>query len=185
MRPPTLQEEDTPVRYREMERKDGTHSDETAQLPANIAIKRILKEYSAKYELSREPFHDIAVALDPPNSLNLDSHSEILDFLEDDGRQNLTEPIVRELRHGPSHMSTEIDSDKQVVRIYNNRRRDRTVDRTVTFDEVPEYYYAISDLLIALSHGIILHTEQMMLRYLQSDDFRYKVMENMTPDLLE
>lgn len=175
---PVDEDPESIVRYRELERADGTHSDETATIPVKTAIKRILKQYASLYELSKEPLHDIAVALNVPTSVNTDNHGEILNFLDNNGEQNFTYPIVRELRNGPSHSSVEIDEDEQVVRIYNNRRKNRTVQRRVIFEEIPNYYYAISDMLLALVNGIIQHHERIQFEYLNSEDFQSRIMEN-------
>lgn len=175
--PPDVSDSDITVRLRDKKREDGTHSEETANLPAKMAIPRILKQYATLFELCREPLKDITVALNPPESLSINNHGAVIEFLNKNEEQNLTEPIVADLRHGPSHASVELDEEDQVVRIYNGRQSDSGISTEVSFREVPEYYYAISDLLGALSHGILLTDQRIRFSYLRSDDFRFAVAE--------
>jgi len=183
--PPDDVDSDAVVRYRQLERADDTHSDSSAKMPANAAIGSLLDQYASLYELSKDPLHDIAVALGVSNSVNTDSHGEILDFLSENSDQDFTYPIVRQLRHGPSHMSVELNEDEHIVQVYNNKRKNRIVQRKVTFEEVPRYYYSMSDMLLALVNGFIQHSVQVQFAYLQSEEFQYQIMENAKEGVFE
>lgn len=179
--PPDVSDSDTLVRLRDKKRRDGSHSNETAKLPAKIAIPRILRQYADLFELSREPLQDMTAALKPHASFDLSDHSTVIEFLDGNQKQSFTEPIVPDLRHGPSHASVELDDERDVVRVYNSRQKDSGTSTEVSYAEVPQYYYAMVDLLGALAHGILLTEQRILLSYLRSDEFKCAVAENTGP----
>lgn len=173
-----FEENETRIRYRDMGEPSSKDPEESGMLPVELGLRRMLEMYSSLYEISKDPLHDLAANLDPSKSDSFNNHGEVLAYLNSTIAKSFTDPIVGQLRHGPSHESVVIDDDEFVVRIYNSSKRDRIVQEELSYEETVEKYYATKDMVAGVVYGVIYVEEILQYEFLDSDDFRYLVAEN-------
>lgn len=160
---------------------------DTGKIQTRIAMQRVLDEYAKQFEIARDLLRDLAATLDRENqfeNVDLDRLSSVKEFLEDNGYSVLTNGIIEDFRHGPSHMSIEVDDEKGEVRVYDKRGRHRKLENTVGFQELVERQKQIRDTVAAILVAFMSCLEILRYLYLSSNDFRFHVIVNTDPELL-
>jgi len=161
--------------------ENKSENTEMGKIEGEIGIERILEQYSELFELAREPLRDLAATLDDAGSVNLSDTSDVLEFLDSNDRQSFTQNIKSQLRHGSSHASIETDDSSGILKIFNNRGQSREVVETVEYEEIPSAYYHLSDVVAGLLFAITRVNDRIMLRYMTSEAFRFRIAENIPP----
>ena len=170
--------EKTHREWRALSQKEG------GSIEGRIAMPRILEDYARYYELARDPLRDLAATIDDANAVELDDTSDVVRFLKRQGHQNLMETIIPELRHGSSHMSIEVDDDNGLINIYDRRGRGRSIEEQINFKQLLSKYKKFRDLVDGLIFAFVLNEEVIIWRYLNSNEFRFRVVENTDPEIL-
>jgi tetratricopeptide (TPR) repeat protein len=161
---------------------------DSGKIQTRIAMQRVLDEYAKQFEIARDLLRDLAATLDRENqfeNVDLTSWNSVKEFLEDSGYSVFTNCIIEDFRHGPSHMSLEVDDEEGEVRIFNNRGRHRKLENTVEFQELVKKQKQIRDIVSALLISFMSCLEILRYLYLSSNDFRFHVIVNTDPELLE
>jgi len=154
----------------------------------NLAYPRILEEYHQYFELLRDLLRDLAATIQHLNegeSVDLNDTVDVIRFLKRQGYSNLVGTIELDLRRGPAHMSHDIDSDEKVVRIYDSRGRKRNVKNEIGFAELVDKQKKMRDLLPAVILAFNETEHVLEFLFLQSADFKFRIVENMDPEKLK
>lgn len=152
------------------------------RIEGSIGIERIIEQYAYLFELVREPLQDLAFALEPPKPMNMNDTASVLQFLDSNGGDFFTDLIEPQLRHGSSHASIETDDSEGIVSIYDGRGRDRDLIIEMPYYRIPVEYYRLSDLVAALLFAITRVDNRVCLRYMSSNEFRYRMADNIPPE---
>lgn len=154
-------------------------------LDAEMTVRRILKQYAYYYETAKYPLRDIvSTLLGPEGPVELDSTQQVVTWLKNNEDLSWTDAIVPALRNGPSHLSVEIDEDNGSVRILDGSSRSRNVEKELPYTEVIELYSEFVDLVFALIWSFTLTDQMLQFEYLKSDDFKFRVIENLPGDVM-
>jgi len=156
-------------------------------IDGEIAMPRVLDEYARHYELAKDPLRDLAATVDYEDgfeNVDLSDSRDVIRFLKRNNHQNLVGTVVPQLRNGPSHMSININEDDGIVEIFNQRGRNREIEKKISFDDLVEKQKKMRDLSSAIIIATAVTEQLVIFRYLDSPDFIYRIIENTDPDVL-
>ncbi|WP_207587132.1 hypothetical protein [Halomontanus rarus] len=173
------------IRDRHQEEMSNVEVDDDGRLDGFTAIPYILDQYARFYELVRDPLRDLAVCLEGAKVAELSDTAEVLELLNRTGHTDLAEVVLPELRNGAFHLSYELDESEGVVRIFTGRDKNRSVKAEYGFEELLDEYRFVQDAVPGIIFSYVIVHEVLTVRYLESPDFMFQVIEEADPSYFD
>lgn len=173
--------EDGVIVFQEKQRQDGRHSKEKGEVELEIGIRKILDQYADLFEIAREPLRDIAITLDKKNR-DLSHTTPVLRFLKSNKAQTFPQAVEPEMRHGSAHNQIKLNDKEKEVEFFDGRGKGRNLITRIDYKEIPQHYYELYDMIIALLISFSKVWHYVCYQYLGSKEFQFRVLEQIDPN---
>ncbi|MDP2667043.1 MAG: hypothetical protein Q8P05_06100 [Candidatus Diapherotrites archaeon] len=167
---------------RHKERWDTYYKTTGGQMDGNAAVLHFLDDYANLFEIIKPSLQDMVSIVkekNNENNISLESDNQIAAYLKQKGFSDLVDPIDPILRNGRSHYALE-QIEKGKLHIYNTKFKDRKLLKIYDIQDVIDKYMEFCDFARALVITDVLNDELLLLKALDSPDFKFFVIENKT-----
>ncbi len=148
------------------------------KMAGELGIKEIIEQYKDLFEIVKPFLRDLVVLLkSESDNINLNSEEELITFLKQKGYSNLIGTIDNNLRNASGHNNFDL-STKGRVKIYNSHNKNKVLLDDIDYTKIIDKSNKILDLSFAVCYSWIMNLEVLLLRILDSPDFKFFVIEN-------
>lgn len=150
-------------------------------LPGEEGMQRLIDDYSKLYEIIRESLRDLAYLLkDTTDYVDLNSQEGVIQFLKNKGYSDIFGTINTNLRNGGTHISIDY-STKGKVYVYDSSSKKRQLLDSLSYQKIIDKHYRIRELSLAITFSYLMVEQILLLRILDSPEFKFYVVENKKP----